>query len=178
MLSKILVVDDDEDVCRVYCRILSEIGSTVVSATTGTEALQHLHHDDFELVLADHVVPGSSRAWHLGLTEAAHIQGGGAPSHPRPEPRFQPNRDRRGPISPHALIVPASGCCGCFAGNWTHHQDGDCRRNGMQREDGGCSSTGDLQQDRSALCHSIAGGAVSAGVSSPTASTRVMAPSA
>lgn len=58
----ILVVDDDEAVLRVACRILERVGYEVVSATGGEEAIGKFEEPDraFDLLLTDVVMPGMS----------------------------------------------------------------------------------------------------------------------
>lgn len=51
--SKILVVDDERDICRALEFLLSREGYRVVTANNGQEALKKIESDDFDLVISD-----------------------------------------------------------------------------------------------------------------------------
>jgi DNA-binding NtrC family response regulator len=51
--SKILVVDDERDICRALEFLLSREGYRVVTAASGQEALRKLETEDFDLVITD-----------------------------------------------------------------------------------------------------------------------------
>jgi DNA-binding NtrC family response regulator len=51
--SKILVVDDERDICRALEFLLSREGYKVVTANSGQEALKKIEADDFDLVVSD-----------------------------------------------------------------------------------------------------------------------------
>jgi signal transduction histidine kinase len=56
--SKILVVEDNEDVGRFAETMLSELGHRVTRASTGEEALEIVRKKKFDVVLSDVVMPG------------------------------------------------------------------------------------------------------------------------
>lgn len=56
--SRILVVEDDEDINQLLCNILESSGYIPHSAYSGTEALLHLEQNDWNLVLLDLMLPG------------------------------------------------------------------------------------------------------------------------
>ncbi len=51
--AKILVVDDERDICRALEFLLSREGYKVVTANGGGEALKKIEADDFDLVISD-----------------------------------------------------------------------------------------------------------------------------
>jgi len=51
--SKILVVDDERDICRALEFLLSRQGYKVVTANSGQEALKKIESEDFDLVISD-----------------------------------------------------------------------------------------------------------------------------
>ncbi|AOZ91178.1 response regulator transcription factor [Paenibacillus crassostreae] len=55
---KVLVVEDDEDINRLLCRILTDEGITTVSAFSGSEASLRLSLEEYQLVLIDLMLPG------------------------------------------------------------------------------------------------------------------------
>ena len=70
-MKKILVVDDDEMLCRFACDILSMEGYRATPATSAactmrrrtcsaTEALEAFNHDDFDLLVTNSHMPGMS----------------------------------------------------------------------------------------------------------------------
>ena len=60
MTSKILVVDDEEDILELVRIILESEGYTVVTATSGEEALRLVESWKPSLVILDVVLPGVS----------------------------------------------------------------------------------------------------------------------
>ncbi len=58
--AKILVVDDDADVCEVVATMLEAVGLTTERATDGEEALARVHASAFDLVVLDWNLPGMS----------------------------------------------------------------------------------------------------------------------
>jgi two-component system capsular synthesis sensor histidine kinase RcsC len=52
-VSNILIVEDNQDLCRIYAKILSDIGNHVCVATSLTEARQHLEVEAFDMVVCD-----------------------------------------------------------------------------------------------------------------------------
>ncbi len=57
-MSKILVVDDDQSICRNLKEILTDKGHDVEAVNSGFEALKLLDESDFDVVLLDLVMPG------------------------------------------------------------------------------------------------------------------------
>lgn len=55
--TKILVVDDDEDIRHCFARILERRGYSVSSAEDGEEALKKIKDDNIQIVLCDIVMP-------------------------------------------------------------------------------------------------------------------------
>ena len=56
--KRILVVDDEEVVCRSYERVLGNAGFAVEKAHDGAGALDHIAHHDYDVMLADLRMPG------------------------------------------------------------------------------------------------------------------------
>ncbi len=57
-MSRILVIEDDEDINRLLCRILKKEGYEVTSAYSGTEAKLRLEQEVPDLILLDLMLPG------------------------------------------------------------------------------------------------------------------------
>ena len=55
--ARILVVDDEQGICRLFERILAQQGYEVSSAADGSEALQALSEQRFDLMITDLVMP-------------------------------------------------------------------------------------------------------------------------
>jgi DNA-binding NtrC family response regulator len=51
--AKILVIDDERDICRALEFLLSREGYKVVTSNSGREALKKIESDDFDLVISD-----------------------------------------------------------------------------------------------------------------------------
>ncbi len=60
--GKILVVDDEELIVKVCARLLTKMGYTALTATSGREALEQMaqHRGEISLVMLDMVMPGMS----------------------------------------------------------------------------------------------------------------------
>ena len=58
MKKKILVVDDEPRIVNSLEVILSEKGYVVSKASSGKEAIEMIRHDDFNIVIADLILPG------------------------------------------------------------------------------------------------------------------------
>jgi len=54
----ILVVDDEEDICKMFTKWLSLEGHRVTSALTGKKAINLVNKDYFNVVFLDIVMPG------------------------------------------------------------------------------------------------------------------------
>jgi len=59
-MKKILVVDDNEMLCRMSCDILRAEGYYALPATSAAEALDAFQKEDFDLVVTDFLMPGLS----------------------------------------------------------------------------------------------------------------------
>lgn len=60
MMSKILVVDDEIEICLILDKFLSKKGFQVVTAHTGNDALAKLKNDTFDLIISDFRLPDFS----------------------------------------------------------------------------------------------------------------------
>ncbi len=58
MAKKIMVVDDEEDILFIVKETLSREGFTVVSASSGLEALKKIKKERPDLILLDVMMPG------------------------------------------------------------------------------------------------------------------------
>lgn len=56
-MARILVVDDDYQICRNLTDILTKAGHTVEATTSGKEALKWVERADFQLAIIDLVMP-------------------------------------------------------------------------------------------------------------------------
>ena len=70
--TRVLVVDDDDDVRLVAATMIEELGYDVVSAATGEAALKLLASDDFALLLTDVAMPGMNGVDLAASVRAAH----------------------------------------------------------------------------------------------------------
>jgi CheY-like chemotaxis protein len=57
-MKRILVVDDNEMLCRLACDILSREGYHAVSASNAGQALEAFEREDFDLLVTDFRMPG------------------------------------------------------------------------------------------------------------------------
>ena len=80
-MKKILVVDDNEMLCRLACDILCTEGYRAVPASNAAEALRALEEEEFDLLVTDSQMPGMSG---LELARAARDRN---PHFPDLEPR-------------------------------------------------------------------------------------------
>jgi two-component system response regulator HydG len=62
MPTRVLFVDDQQDICDVFTMALEELGYEVTAVTSATDALEKVGAEDFDVVLTD-----------LGLKEMAGI---------------------------------------------------------------------------------------------------------
>lgn len=58
MITKVLVVDDEEQNRYLISYILRDGGYTVTESATGEEAVSLAHHEPFDLILMDIKLPG------------------------------------------------------------------------------------------------------------------------
>jgi len=54
----VLVVDDEEEICKILTKWLSAEGHTVKSALDGEKALQQVKEEHFDVVFLDVIMPG------------------------------------------------------------------------------------------------------------------------
>jgi CheY-like chemotaxis protein len=69
-MKKILVVDDNEMLCRLACDILRTEGYRAVPAGSASEALEAFEHEEFDLLVTNFHMPGMN-----GLELAQAIRG-------------------------------------------------------------------------------------------------------
>ena len=55
---RILIVEDNNDINNMLAKLMEKSGYNVVQAYSGTEALLHIEHNEFDLVLLDLMIPG------------------------------------------------------------------------------------------------------------------------
>jgi len=56
--GRILVVDDDPQICRVVRSMLATKGYEVADAASGEDALKRIRSEKYDLVLLDNMLPG------------------------------------------------------------------------------------------------------------------------
>lgn len=56
-MFKILVVEDNKDMCELFCTVLTDAGYTCVSAGNGIEALDVMDREYIDLIVADIMMP-------------------------------------------------------------------------------------------------------------------------
>ena len=59
---KILFVDDEENVLKAMCRIFRQENYTMMTASSGAEALEVLQKEAVHVVISDHRMPGMTGA--------------------------------------------------------------------------------------------------------------------
>ena len=57
MENRILIVDDEEEICSMLARRLAKEGYSPVTANNGREALDHFYKDNFSLIISDIKMP-------------------------------------------------------------------------------------------------------------------------
>lgn len=57
-MAKILVIDDEKEICREFQDIMEDDGHSVKSATSGKQGLQLIEKEKFDLVFLDVLMPG------------------------------------------------------------------------------------------------------------------------
>ncbi|MDO4276975.1 MAG: response regulator transcription factor [Eubacteriales bacterium] len=71
-MERILVIEDDGDISRLLCRILSNAGYSVIPAFSGTEAQLRLEKEVPDLILLDLMLPGITGEELLGFIRNEH----------------------------------------------------------------------------------------------------------
>lgn len=59
-MARLLIVDDERDIRHLYAAELEDEGYEVESAGSGSEAVEKLHHQHFDLVVLDIQMKGES----------------------------------------------------------------------------------------------------------------------
>lgn len=59
-MKRILIVDDEQDICKILSFNLNNAGYETDTASSGKEAIEKLRTTDFDLVLLDVMMPGMS----------------------------------------------------------------------------------------------------------------------
>src|SRR3972149_1960010 len=60
--ARILVVDDDKDICSLFEDVLEDAGHLVTTATSSAKALKLVNGSEFDMVFLDLVMPGMDGA--------------------------------------------------------------------------------------------------------------------
>lgn len=56
-MPKILIVEDDLELCRLFSHVLAKNGYTVTEASNGREALDTMLHDYYDVIITDIMMP-------------------------------------------------------------------------------------------------------------------------
>jgi PAS domain S-box-containing protein len=56
--SKILIVDDEQEILKLFTDILDILGHKAVTAMSGTQAMERLDEDEYDLIICDMKMPG------------------------------------------------------------------------------------------------------------------------
>ena len=72
MSTRILVVDDDENTRKVLRRFLVSDGHIADACAGGTEALERLHANHYDVLLTDLVMPGMGGVALVDAARAIH----------------------------------------------------------------------------------------------------------
>ena len=56
-MAKVLIVDDEEDICQEFSEILIEEGHHTDTASSGEEALQKVEENQYDIVFLDVLMP-------------------------------------------------------------------------------------------------------------------------
>ncbi|MEM9855737.1 MAG: sigma-54 dependent transcriptional regulator [Bacteroidota bacterium] len=59
-MDRVLIIDDDQDICRLLVRFLNKNGFETESAINGDEALKLLKENSYDLVLSDYKLPDAN----------------------------------------------------------------------------------------------------------------------
>lgn len=57
MAKKVLIIDDDAFIRKMFSRVISENGFEIATAKNGNQAIDMLKKDDYDLILLDLVMP-------------------------------------------------------------------------------------------------------------------------
>ena len=72
-MSRVLIVDDEPNVCEVLREFLTRVGDEVATAATGTAALDLVPTFQPDVILLDMVMPGMSGADVLDALERSRV---------------------------------------------------------------------------------------------------------
>ena len=67
-MAKILIIDDDPDIIKIFEMLLLERGHRIISAKTGEEGIRKINSDSPDLIILDIQMPGKG-----GLTVANEL---------------------------------------------------------------------------------------------------------
>ena len=56
-MLKILIAEDDQELCQLFSHVLSKNGYTVRGVANGKEALFAMEHDYYDLLISDIMMP-------------------------------------------------------------------------------------------------------------------------
>lgn len=76
-MSKVLIIDDEETICRMLLYALARKGIDADIATNGRDGLEKFRREDFDIVITDMVMPDMD-----GNSIARHIRGSDKPDTP------------------------------------------------------------------------------------------------
>ena len=71
--EKILIVEDDSDINSLLCKILEKEGFEAVSAYSGSEALLRISVEQFDMMLLDLMIPGTTGEEVIKQLSLIHI---------------------------------------------------------------------------------------------------------
>lgn len=71
--TRILLVEDSDDLRDLMQLILETEGYAVSTATTAEEGLERLEHEPYDLVVSDYALPGHTGTWLLHEAVARHL---------------------------------------------------------------------------------------------------------
>jgi len=69
-MPKILVIDDEEQICEIVCDLMESEGYEVDSANDGESGLEKLKNDKFDLIFLDILMPGTDELHILQQVQA------------------------------------------------------------------------------------------------------------
>lgn len=75
-MFKILVAEDDEELCHLFCRVLKRHGFTAVAASDGQDALEKMEREYVDLIVSDIMMP---RLDGYGLVRSLRESGNSIP---------------------------------------------------------------------------------------------------
>lgn len=73
-MKKILILDDNFEICLLYKTLVSHMGMAVRTTTNAIEALDWLDHDQFDLIMTDMRMPIMGGAEFIRLARAKGVK--------------------------------------------------------------------------------------------------------